>query len=125
MQTPSTSAQFITPRPDHVALGVAYTALAHLAVGSILTLLYLISTLFQEFKLAHKLGGLAIATGGLWLLTLGLSQCVYLIPMAIYFRYTKRPRAVIGVLSSIGVVFFLCMIWLSVLVFGLSPRFVG
>ena len=40
-------------------------------------------------------------------------------------EYTKRPRAVIGVLSSIGVVFFLCMIWLSVLVFGLSPRFVG
>ena len=36
-----------------------------------------------------------------------------------------RPRAAIGVSICMGVVFFLCIIWLSVLVFGLSPRFVG
>lgn len=125
MQTPATSVQFIAPPPDHIALGIAYSALAHLAIGSILTLLYVISTLFQEFKLAQKLGGMVIATGGMWLLTLGLCQCLYLLPLAIYLHHTGRQRAVIGVLSSIGVVFFLCMVWLCVLIFGLSPYYVG
>ena len=120
-----TPSQFITPRPDHIALGIAYAALAHLAVGAILALLFAASTLFQEFKLARQFGGMVIASGGIWLLTLGLSQCLYLLPMAIYLRYTGRPRAVIGVSICMGVVFFLCIIWLSVLVFGLSPRFVG
>ena len=125
VRAPAAQSQEDITAPDHIALGIAYAALAHRAVGSIWALLYAASTLFQEFKLARQLGGMVIATGGFWLLTLGLSQCVYLIPMAIYLRYTERPRAVIGVLSSMGVVFFLCIVWLGILVFGLSPRFVG
>ena len=113
------------PRPDHIALGIAYSALAHLAVGSIFALLYAFSTLLHEFLLVRQLGQIAIATGGIWLLTLGLSQCVYLLPLAIYLRHTQRPRAVSGVGICIAIVFLLCMMWISVIVFGLSAKFVG
>ena len=113
------------PRPDHIALGIAYSALAHLAVGSIFALLYAFSTLFHEVTLVRQLGEIAVATGGVWLLTLGLSQCVYLLPMAIYLHYTQRPRAVVGVWICMVIVTLLCAMWIGVIVFGLSPKFVG
>lgn len=117
--------QFTPPPPDHIALGIAYAAFAHLAVGGIFALLYATSALFHEIVLVQQLSRIAVATGGIWLLTLGLSQCVYLLPMAIYLRYTERPRAVIGVLISVAIVVVLCAMWISALVFGLSPKFVG
>ncbi len=125
MQAPAVDASLITSRPDHIALGIAYAALAHLAVGGIFVLLYVFEALFQEFALVQQLGRIAIAAAGIWLLTLGLSQCVYLLPLAIYFHYTQRPRAVIGVLICVAIVFVLCVIWISVLVFGFNSSFVG
>ncbi len=121
----ATDASLITPRPDHIALGIAYAALAHLAVGGVFALLYLFEAFFQEFTLVQQLGRIVIAAGGIWLLTLGLSQCVYLLPMAIYLHYTQRPRAVIGVMTSVAIVFVLCAMWIGVLIFGLSPKYVG
>ena len=129
MQAPTANAQhngvLITPRPDHIALGIAYAALAHLAVGAVFVVIYLFEASFQEVAFMQQLGRAAIAVGGVWLLTLGLSQCVYLLPLAIYFHYTQRPRAVIGVLICVAIVFVLCAIWISVLIFGFNSSFVG
>ena len=115
----------IAPRPDHIALGIAYAALAHLAVGAVFVVWYLIEALFPEFAFVQQLGRIAIAAAGIWLLTLGLSQCVYLLPLAIYLHYTQRPRAVIGLLTCVAIVFVLCIIWISVLIFGFNSSFVG
>lgn len=117
--------QTMPARPDHPALGVSYAALAHLAVGCVFALTYLMARVFSDISWLRPLGTYGVAIAGTWLLTLGLSQCVYLLPMAIYLSYTHRPRAAKGVLSCVGIVFLLCALWISLLVFGFNSKFVG
>jgi hypothetical protein len=109
-------------RADHWGLGVAYTALAHLAVGLILALVSGIAASLPR-DVGSEFADYALTAAGGWFLGIGLTQCLYLVPLALYLHHTQRPRATAGVLICMGIVFLLSAACFGVFVFGMGGSF--
>jgi hypothetical protein len=90
--------------PDHFGLGVAYAAAAHIAVG--VTFAIALPLGFSLFPNSEAMQIFAMLAS-FWLFGIGLSQLVYLVPLAVVLKRKQLPASLAGLLVSMGVVFLL------------------
>jgi hypothetical protein len=105
---------------DHWALGIAAAIGAHFIIGGILVATFFgLEQLRGKSPIADTLyGNVGVVLFG-WFFGLGLSQIIYLVPLALGFRHFQMPRACAGVLISMGIVFLLSCACFGTFVFGL------
>jgi hypothetical protein len=104
---------------DHWALGIAAAIGAHFIVGGILIAsFFALDQLRNHSPIASTLyDNIGVVVFG-WFFGLGLSQILYLVPLALGFRHFQMPRACAGVLISMGVVFLLSSACYGIFVLG-------